>query len=113
MAASLAKLPSSPDPSYMDIHVRVEELEKMVAKQAKIIAAQAKEIAYLKKELAKYENPHTHSSAKRFKKKLKRKDGQKKRGAPKGHRGDTRLIPNPDEYVGVFADHCEKRWKIC
>ncbi|GCC11191.1 hypothetical protein IPdc08_01241 [archaeon] len=59
----------------MDIPICVEELEKTVAKQSKIIAAQAKEIAYLKKELTKYENPHTPSSAKRFK---------KKRGAPKG-----------------------------
>ncbi len=59
MAAILAKLPSYLNPSYMDIHVRVEELEKTVAKQAKIIAAQAKEIAYLKKELTKYENLHT------------------------------------------------------
>jgi uncharacterized coiled-coil protein SlyX len=108
MAASLAKLSSSPDPSYIDILAHVKELEKTVVEQAKIIAAQASEIAHLKKELVKYENPHTPSSAKRFKKKPKHKDGQKKRGAPKGHKGATRPTPKPDEYVGVFADHCEK-----
>ena len=106
MAASLVQLSPGPHrPSYMDLLARIEELEKTVVEQAKIIAAQASEIAHLKKELVKYENPHTPSSAKRFKKKPKHKDGQKKRGAPKGHKGATRPTPKPDEYVGVFADH--------
>jgi transposase/uncharacterized coiled-coil protein SlyX len=87
---------------------RIEELEKTVAEQAEITDAQAREIADLKKELAKYDNPHTPSSAKSFKEKPKRKDGQKKCGAPKGHRGATRPTPEPEEYVPVTANSCER-----
>ena len=84
----------------MDLLVCIEELEKTVAEQAKIIAAQAKilkakddtiagltkKIVEIEAKLAKYENPHTPSSARRFKKKPKDQT-PKRRGAPKGHRG--------------------------
>lgn len=101
----------------MDLLVRIEKLEKMVAEQAKIIdtqakaleakddviASQAKEIVDLKKELAQYENPHTPPSARRFKEKPE-DSAPKKRGAPKGHRGATRPTPVPEEIVEVAED---------
>jgi rubrerythrin len=135
METTLIQLPSAQHPSYTELLVLVKELEKTVAEQAKIIEAQAKaleakdeiisaqaealrakddiitglteEIADLRKELAKYENPHTPSSAKRFKEKPKDQT-PRKRGAPKGHRGATRPTPEPEEYVPVTADHCER-----
>jgi uncharacterized coiled-coil protein SlyX len=122
MAASLTQLSPALYLSYVDLLIRVEELEKTVAEQAKIIDARAKapkakdeaiigltkKITELELKLLQYENSHTPSSAKRFKEKPKRKDCQKKRGVPKGHGGTIRPTPEPDECVGVFADHYEK-----
>ena len=47
----------------------ITELKKEHAEQANIISKQAKLIEELKAKLAKYENPHTPSSAQRYKKK--------------------------------------------
>lgn len=64
----------------------------------------------LKKKLAFYEGPHTPPSKETLKKKKKaeKKSMVKKRGAPKGHRGATRLTPVPDEVIEVTATQCEK-----
>jgi hypothetical protein len=59
-------------------------------------------------ELAKYENPHTPSSARRIKEKSKSRKS-KRRGAPKGHKGATRQTLEPDESVEVKVEHC----KLC
>ncbi len=107
MAASLSQLSLNSHPSYTDLIVRLKNLEKTISDQAKIIDAQASEIVNLKKELAKYKNPHTPSSAKRFKEKPKDQT-PKRRGAPKGHRGATRPTPDPAEYVPVTAESCER-----
>ena len=118
-------MPPAPLPSYEEVLARMAELEKRVEDQARIIAeqaraleekdliiaSQAREIKELRKRLAVYENPHTPPSARKVKKKREQKGlekKKKKRGAPKGHRGATRPTPEPDRYVGVFADRCEK-----
>ncbi len=49
-----------------ELEERIAELEKDNAEQAKIIAEQAKPIEELKAKLARYENPHTPSSAQRY-----------------------------------------------
>jgi transposase len=59
------------------------------------------------KKLAFYENPHTPPSQQRLKK-TERKESNKRRGAPPGHRGASRLAPEPDEIRFIEADECEK-----
>ncbi|MGC9444846.1 MAG: IS66 family transposase [Candidatus Methanospirareceae archaeon] len=86
---------------------RIAELEKENAEKTKIIAEQAKIIEELKAKLAKYENPHTPSSAQRYKKESESKNSSKRRGAPNGHRGATRPTPEPDRVVEVTAEHCD------
>jgi transposase len=99
---------------YQSMKRKIKELEEIVAElksdneeKAKIIAKQAKIIEELKAKLAKYDNPHTPSSAQRFKGKSKTKNSLKKRGAPKGHRGATRPTPEPDSEVEVTTDQCD------
>ena len=65
---------------YQSLKLQLKELEEIVAdlkrdneEKAKIIAEQAKIIEELKTKLAKYENPHTPPSEKRFKGKSKSK----------------------------------------
>ena len=98
---------------YQSLIVRVKELEETVAElkrdneeKAKIIAEQAKQIEELKAKLARYENPHTPPSAQRYKKESKSRNSQKRHGAPNGHRGATRLTPEPDRVVEITADQC-------
>ena len=95
---------------YLSLTLRINELEEIVAElkndneeKAKIIAQQTKQIEELKAKLVRYENPHTPSSAQRFKKKSEPM-GSKRRGAPDGHRGATR--PTPDRVVEVTSDQC-------
>jgi transposase/uncharacterized coiled-coil protein SlyX len=90
-----------------ELEERIAELEKDNTEQAKIIAEQAKLIEELKAKLARYENPHTPSSAQRYKEKSKPKNSQR-RGAPNGHRGATRPTPEPDRVVEVTADRCDR-----
>ncbi|RCV65529.1 Transposase [Methanophagales archaeon] len=99
---------------YQSLKLQIKGLEKIVAElkgdneaKAKIIAEQAKLIEELKAKLAKYDNPHTPSSAQRYKKNSESKNSSKKRGAPKGHRGATRSTPEPDREVEVTTDQCD------
>jgi len=55
---------------YLSLTLRIKELEEIVAElkkdneeKAKIIADRTKQIEELKAKLARYENPHTPSSA--------------------------------------------------
>ena len=107
---------------YLSLTLRINELEeivaelkkdneekaKIIANQAKIIAERTKQIEELKAKLARYENPHTPSSAQRYKKESKSKNSSKRRGAPNGHRGATRPTPEPDRVVEVTADQCDR-----
>jgi DNA repair exonuclease SbcCD ATPase subunit len=106
---------------YQSLKLRIKELVEIVAKlkrdneekariitdQANIIAELTKQIEELKAKLAKYENPHTPSSAQRYKKKSEYKNSSKRRGAPQGHKGATRPTPEPDRVVEVTADLCD------
>lgn len=75
-------------------------------------AEQQARIAELEKKLAYYENPHTPPSARKLSEEktsdTKKSDEMGKRGAPKGHRGATRVRPEPDEIVAVAAEECER-----
>lgn len=59
----------------------------------------------LERRLALYENAHTPSSKQRFPKK-KEKKGSGKFGAPKGHKGNTRSVKDPDEIIPVNLSLC-------
>ncbi|EQD78773.1 transposase, degenerate, partial [mine drainage metagenome] len=58
----------------------------------------------LKKRLLVYENPHTPPSLQLFKPKIVNPPG--KRGAPKGHKGATKVLGEPDEIIHVSAEKC-------
>lgn len=64
----------------------------------------------LKKKLAFYEGPNVPPSVETLKTKMKKveKSKKKKRGAPKGHRGATRKIPEPDKIIPVPAACCPR-----
>jgi hypothetical protein len=90
---------------------RNQELEKENQELLSKTELLEKENEDLKKRLLFYENPNTPPSARQ----LKKADGKpenipipKKRGAPNGHKGATRLRKEPDEIIDVIADHCEK-----
>ena len=96
-----------------------EEVIQHIKKQESIIQDLEKEnqelkekIDILEKKLVYYENPHTPPSARKLSEGKvqdeEKSDEMRKRGAPKGHRGSTRLKPEPDEIIDVTADKCEK-----
>jgi transposase len=64
----------------------------------------------LENKLSFYEGPNVPPSVKTIKKREKKeKPSGKKRGAPKGHRGATRKVPEPEEVVdvkGVLCPEC-------
>jgi transposase len=96
---------------------KIAELEKTVNKQSERISwleqdnlSLHKENAELKARLRAYENPHTPSSKKRFKKKPERPSGRL--GAPKGHPKWEREQPEPTETVEhseTACPHCKHR----
>jgi transposase len=61
----------------------------------------------LENKLQAYENPHTPPSQQRFKRNTNMAANPPgKRGAPPGHRGATRIVPEPDEIIPVTMDQC-------
>jgi transposase len=60
----------------------------------------------LEKELRKYKNPNTPSSAQYFEAKPESRATGRPRGAPKGHKGATLNLPEPDEIIPVLAREC-------
>lgn len=68
-----------------------------------------KEKEKLEKELKKYKNANTPSSANKHimldTQGLKAKNGAK-RGAPKGHKGATLILPSPNVTIPVSTDNC-------
>ncbi len=87
--------------NYQELLKRVDDLERLNKEQAA-------KISELESEIKKYKNPHTPSSAQRFKKNPPEQIACKKRGAPKGHKGATRQTPEPDEIIDIKADFCER-----
>ena len=93
---------------------RIKELEykiKNLENENKELKGENRElkdkIDGLEKKLRIYENPHTPSSKQRFKGNSgSDSPSNKRRGAPKGHKGATRKTPEPDEIIPVPSDHC-------
>lgn len=65
------------------------------------------ELERVRRRLAFYENPHTPPSRRRPKEKKPLSSGRK-RGAPAGHRGESRPLPSRVEVVVVPAGRCER-----
>src|SRR4030042_4165698 len=80
---------------------RIKELEEE-NKQLK------KRITQLENKLRIHENPHTPPSSQRFKGNTSGTNPPGKRGAPPGHHGATRNVPEPDEIIPVTMDTCPR-----
>ncbi|MCX6664269.1 MAG: IS66 family transposase [Euryarchaeota archaeon] len=80
---------------------RIKELEEE-NKQLK------KRITQLENKLRIHESPHTPPSLQRFKGKVSGTNPPGKRGAPPGHHGATRNVPEPDEIIPVTMDTCPR-----
>lgn len=65
-------------------------------------------ITELEKRLKIHENPHTPPSMQRFKENTNGTNPPGKRGAPPGHYGATRIIPEPDEVIPVTMEQCPR-----
>ncbi len=83
-----------------------EELEKEVERLRKENEQLKEENKELKKILTVFINPHTPSSKQFFKKRIPH--ASKKLGAPCGHEGATRRIPEPTETSDHFLTKCPK-----
>lgn len=86
-----------------------DELIEVILKKEKKIKELEKEKENLERELKKYKNPNTPSSAnKHFHENtngLKAKTGAR-RGAPKGHKGNTIIFPDISRIIQVRAKEC-------
>lgn len=67
-----------------------------------------KENTELKRKLAFYEGPHTPPSHDTLKPRDKEKQEPRKRGAPEGHKGATRVVREPDAIEHVSAVICPR-----
>ena len=82
-------------------------IELLVAENSKLNETNAilvRENVDLKRRLLMYENPHTPPSLQHFQPKPDKTPG--KRGAPKGHKGATRIHDKPDEIIHVSVEKC-------
>ena len=93
-------------PEERDIEKHIRELERAIEKYVKENEELRNENESLKKKLLLYENPHTPPSRQMFPPKIMNPPG--KRGAPKGHKGATRILDNPDKIIHVTAETCPK-----
>src|SRR4030043_2117284 len=87
--------------SIQQFEQRIKELEEE-NKQLK------KRITQLENKLRIPENPHTPPSLQRFKGNASGTNPHGKRGAPPGHHGATRNVPEPDEIIPVTMDTCPR-----
>ena len=93
-------------PEERDIELHIRELERAIERYVKENEELRNENESLKKKLLLYENPHTPPSRQMFPPKIMNPPG--KRGAPKGHKGATRILDNPDKIIHVTAETCPK-----
>lgn len=84
----------------------IKELQEEVEKLRQEKGNLEKENEELKKVLMIFINPHTPSSKKIFK--TRTRQASKKLGAPIGHKGATREIPEPNETMHHFLTKCPK-----
>lgn len=82
----------------------IKELQEKLEKVSKEKESLEKENKELKRILTVFINPHTPSSKQVFKKRVPQ--ASKKLGAPKGHEGATRKIPEPGETVNHLLTKC-------
>lgn len=86
------------DEKLLDFSKR--DLVRLVIQQQEKIAELEKLVVELQKRLLAYENAHTPSSLSRRKREPREKTGNPP-GAPMGHEGSTRPIPEPNQIVNV------------
>jgi len=90
----------------------IQNLERQKQEITKENQELREKIKALENRLAYYENPHTPPSARKLSEEktsdAKKSNGMGRRGAPKGHRGATRLKPEPDETVDVVDEKCKR-----
>ena len=91
-------------PGEIDVDYYILELESTIIKLTDENEALRGEIDSLKKKLLLYENPHTPPSRQMITPKITNSPG--KRGAPRGHKGATRVLGEPDEIIHVTAEKC-------
>ena len=98
-------------------YIQELEQEKQKLEQEKQILEKENQklkekIRNLERRLAFYSNPHTPPSARMLSEgrtsEARTSDGTGKRGAPKGHKGATRVRPEPDETIDVVDEECEQ-----
>ena len=85
----------------------IKELQKELEKVRKEKESLEKENEELKKTLTIFINPHTPPSKQVFKTRT-HQASSKKLGAPIGHKGTTREIPEPNETMNHFLTKCPK-----
>ena len=91
-------------PGEIGVESYIMQLESTIGKLTGEIETLRNENESLKKKLLIYENPHTPPSLQPFKPKIDNHPG--KRGAPKGHKGATRIHGEPDEIIHVTEEKC-------
>ncbi len=85
---------------------RIKELETELEKIKKEKEALEKQVKDLEVQLAFFKNPHTPPSKQVFKTRIPQ--ASKKLGAPCGHDGSTRQIPEPSKVVNHFLTKCPR-----
>ena len=92
------------------LEAKNKELEQKNQELELEIQELKEKIRGIERKLAFYENPHTPSSARRLSEGKTSDDRTSneggKRGAPIGHKGATRVKPEPDEIVDVVDEEC-------
>ena len=91
-------------PEKIDVEVYIRELESTIEKLTGENETLRNENESLKKKLLLYENPHTPPSRQMITPKITNPPG--KRGAPRGHKGATRVLGEPDEIIHVSMEIC-------
>lgn len=88
----------------IDVENYILELESTIEKLITENETIRSENESLKKKLLLYENPHTPPSRQMIRPKITNPSG--KRGAPKGHKGATRIYGEPYEIIHVTVERC-------
>lgn len=89
-----------------ELFKKIKELEEENEKLKKENKELEKQVKDLEVQLSVFKNPHTPPSKQVFK--TITPQVWKKLGAPLGHKGATRIIPEPDETVEHFLAKCPK-----
>lgn len=95
-------------PTDLTAEKYIVDLESTVARLTVENLSLRSENEELKRRLILYENPHTPPSLQKFRSVERDEHSQKKRGAPLGYKGATRVLSEPDEIVKVSTEKCPK-----